>query len=108
MSDAPLPTFVPSTQAAEKAAEALWASLTKGPQEGQTWEGLAAYERNYFMQRAVDALAGAGQYLVADALAHVAENAEPYGLPSMQESDAQDQMLAAARELRVNLDLASL
>lgn len=96
MSD-PLPTFVPSQETAEQAAERLWKAVTR-PSE-VTWDDAPPHVRAYWMQRAVDMLAGAGQRLIADSLAHVHENADAY------DADQSAAIGDTATRLRTTLDL---
>lgn len=100
MSD--LPVFVPSTATAEASAEKLWATVTKGPALGETWGDRPAHERHFYMQRAVDMLAGAGQHLIADALAHVADHDADYGVSNPGE------LRDLSTTIRMTLDLETL
>jgi hypothetical protein len=77
--DGPLPTFVPSRESVEAAAEVLYNRAASGPD----WAALAAHQRNYYTNIAASILSRTGHRLVTDSLNWVAEH-QPTVAPELE------------------------
>lgn len=101
MSDpADLPTFVPSRETVELAAERLAIAIDRTAD----WPGMGDHVKNFYLRVALDVLNGTGQRLIADALVHVGENVGDYGFAEDEPLD----LKWYGDDLRRQLDLATL
>lgn len=75
----PLPVFVPSREAVEKAGERLGKELDSS----LDWSTAPAYVKTHYCGLALEAIGAAAHHLIADAAGHVADNASYYGAAAL-------------------------
>lgn len=95
---APLPTFVPSTEAVEQAAKKIRHELDPSIVE---WDDTPGHVKNYWCRVALVGINAAAQHLVADSARHLTQYASSYGAAALV---AQPQLAELHTDLRKRLE----